>query len=109
MKKKDILQSVSEIASEKISERNMCNLDISKEDVKDVLESYFTILIEELTHFGNNFKTPIGTFFTKELKPRKGKTPEGKDFSVGDRTKLSFRQNKQAKDWIENGKLDVNF
>lgn len=109
MKKKDILQTVADIASEKISERNMCNIKVSNKDVKDVIETYFSLLIGELTHFGNNFKTPIGTFFTKELKPRKGKTPEGKDFSVGERTKLSFRQNKQAKCWIENGKLDVTF
>lgn len=109
MKKKDILQAVADIASEKISERNMCNIEISNKDVKDVIETYFSILIGEVTHFGNNFKTPIGTFSIKELKPRKGKTPEGKDFSVGEREKLSFRQNKQSKDWIENGKLDITF
>lgn len=109
MKKKELLHAIQKIASEKISEREMCNLEISKEGVKDVIETYFEFLIYQTISCGKSFKTPIGTFYTKKLKPRKGKTPEGKDFSVGEREKLSFRQNKQSKDWIENGKFHVTF
>lgn len=114
MKKKDILQAVADIASEKISERNKCNIEISNKDVKDVIEAYFEVLLYKTISIGKDFKTggfktPIGTFSIKKLKPRKGKTPEGKDFSIGKREKLSFRQNKQSKDWIENGKLDITF
>ena len=103
MKKKDILQAVKDELFESRS------TDLSLKDIKSVIEIYFEFLLEDSVHCGDKFKTPIGTFSTKELKPRKGKTPEGKDFSVGERTKLSFRQNKQAKDWIENGKIDVTF
>jgi nucleoid DNA-binding protein len=103
MKKKDILKAVKDELFESRS------TDLSLKDIKSVLEIYFEFLLEDSVHCGEQFKTPIGTFFKKELKPRKGKTPEGKDFSVGERTKLSFRQNKQSKAWIELKKLNVTF
>jgi nucleoid DNA-binding protein len=103
MKKKDILQAVK---GRLLKERST---DISLKDIQSVIEVYFGLLLVCSAHCGEQFKTPIGTFFIKELKPRKGKTPEGKDFSVGGRIKLSFRQNKQSKDWIENNKAHVTF
>lgn len=100
MKKKDILQYIKNELHR--------SLDISLKDIDDVVSLYFECFLEQAVVHGRNFKTPIGTLFTKKLKPRKGKTPKGKDFSIGERTKISFRQNKRAENWIRD-ELNVVF
>jgi hypothetical protein len=100
MKKKEILHAVQEDLRRALLFAGFNN-EIPIKAIELIVKAYFDALLERTVIFSEDFKTPIGTFYLKNLKPRKGKTPEGKDFSVGERSKLSFRQNNRTKGFIE--------